>query len=136
MTCRRGGWPGERIAEFDGIDDRLGGISQLDPFATVTEAAFEITDDGGVRPVVRDECAAVPGDDDESARGKGDGVGERELNAFDQGPSGQIHRLLPGVMEFEPLQFIPVVGRVVHDLVDHDLGVRSGSVDGEEAEDQ
>jgi len=71
------------------------------------------------------EGLRIAGDDDEPAGGDlgflGEGVGE-----FLDRPSGEIDGGVAGVMEFQPLELVKILGGVVEDLVDDDGVARWG----------
>jgi hypothetical protein len=130
--------PGRFVVVLHGVDDGFLRVGEFDAFAAVTELTGEIADDqGGVGSgVVGDERAAVAGDDHEPLGWQGECIGEGEANAFHECPAGEVHGLTPGVMEFDPLEFLPIIGWVVHDLIDHDLGGCCDEAEGEGGEDR
>ena len=103
------------------------GVEEAEVVAVVAQLAGEVAQhvDG---PVEGAEQPRVCGDD-EVVAGLELGVrGEDEVNAAGEHPFVQVHRLLAAVEELHILALPLRVGGLIHDLVDHDVGVAGGRV--------
>jgi hypothetical protein len=119
--------PRLKAAKFHTIHPLAAGVGEFESIAPMLQRLFEDTRHRHI--VALGEQFGIFADHQKPTGRNRALRGKLELDATNEFPPRDVHRLAVGIVEFDPLEVVEIVRRVIKDLIDYNA---SGNAAGEE----